>query len=98
MEALDLFHPDRATGDFVFKHALICDALYSGLLSAQRAALHLKIAREIERRNADRLIEVAETLAHHFSRTDQTERALNIWRCPAARVLGCIRWTKPSTS
>jgi len=76
MEALDLIHPDRATGDFVFKHALVCDALYSGLLSAQRAALHLKIAREIERRNADRLIEVAETLAHHFSRTDQTEKSV----------------------
>lgn len=75
VEALDLIHPDGATGDFVFKHALICDALYSGLLSAQRAALHLKIAREIERRNADRLIEVAETLAHHFSRTDQTEKS-----------------------
>jgi DNA-binding winged helix-turn-helix (wHTH) protein len=76
MEALDLIRADRATGDFLFKHALVCDALYSGLLSAQRAALHLKIAREIERRNADRLIEVAETLAHHFSRTDQTEKSV----------------------
>jgi DNA-binding winged helix-turn-helix (wHTH) protein len=76
MEALDLIHADPAAGEFVFKHALVCDALYSGLLSAQRAALHLRIAREIEQRNSDNLIEVAEMLAYHFSRTDQTEKSV----------------------
>ena len=76
MEGLDLIHVDRASGEFSFKHALVRDTLYSGLLSGQRAALHLKIAREIERRNPGQLVEVAETLAHHFSRTDQTEKSI----------------------
>ncbi|MHC2286643.1 AAA family ATPase [Bradyrhizobium barranii] len=88
MEALDLIHADRTTGDLVFKHALVCDALYSGLLSAQRAALHLKIAQEIERRNADRLIEVAETLAYHFSRTDQTEKSVEYLALSGRKSLG----------
>ncbi|MBV8398170.1 MAG: AAA family ATPase, partial [Acetobacteraceae bacterium] len=76
MEALDLIHVDRKSDEFVFKHALVCDALYSGLLSGERAALHLRIADEIERRNSDRLFEVAETLAYHFSRTDQAEKSI----------------------
>jgi DNA-binding winged helix-turn-helix (wHTH) protein/tetratricopeptide (TPR) repeat protein len=88
MEALDLIHADPAAGEFVFKHALVCDALYSGLLSAQRAALHLKIAREIEQRNADHLIEVAETLAYHFSRTDQTEKSIEYLALSGGKSFG----------
>ena len=58
----------------MFKHALVCDALYSGQLSAARTTLHLRIEREIERESEGRLIEVAETLAYHYSRIDQTDK------------------------
>ena len=37
--------------------------------------LHLKIAEEIERRSSNRLTEVAEVLAHHYSQTDGTDKA-----------------------
>ena len=38
-------------------------------------ALHLKIAEEIERRSGNRLTEVAEVLAHHYSQTDRADKA-----------------------
>ena len=40
-----------------------------------RRALHLKIAEEIERRSGNRLTEVAEVLAHHYSQTDRADKA-----------------------
>ena len=51
------------------------DALYQSLLTEARNALHLKIAEEIERRSGNRLIEVAEVLAHHYSQTDHADTA-----------------------
>jgi predicted ATPase len=51
------------------------DALYQSLLTAPRAALHLRIAEEIEGRSSNRLVEVAETLAHHYSCASQATKA-----------------------
>src|SRR6202042_3377414 len=75
MRALDLVHPDGKSGDHAFKHALVRDALYQSLLTGPRAALHLKIAEEIERRSGNRLAEVVETLAHHYRQTDRADKA-----------------------
>ena len=75
MQALDLVHSEGKSGDYCFKHALVRDALYQSLLTAARAALHLKIAEEIERLSGNRLGEVVETLAHHYSRTDRADKA-----------------------
>jgi predicted ATPase len=74
-QALDLIHRDSKSHDYLFKHALVRDALYQSLLSEARAALHLKIAEEIERRSGNRLVEVAEVLAHHYSQTNRTDKA-----------------------
>jgi class 3 adenylate cyclase len=75
MQALDLVHPEGKTGDYVFKHALVRDALYLSLLTGPRVALHLKIAEEIERRSGNRLAEVVEALAHHYSQTEHMGKA-----------------------
>src|SRR5262249_10236679 len=75
MQALDLVRWESTSGDYSFKHALVRDALYQSLLSEARTALHLKIAEEIERRSGNRLTEVAEILAHHYSRTERTGKA-----------------------
>jgi class 3 adenylate cyclase len=75
MQALDLVHRDGRTGEYVFKHALVRDAVYDGLLSGARSALHLRIAEEIERRSANRLPEVAEVLAHHYAATSDVRKA-----------------------
>ena len=75
MQALDLVYRKSKSADYSFKHALVRDALYQSLLGEARTALHLKIAEEIERRSGNRLIEVAEVLAHHYSQTDRAEKA-----------------------
>ena len=82
LQALDMVYRDDKSHDFVFKHALVRDALYQGLLSEtlavrlvwRRSALHLKIAEEIERRSGNRLIEVAEVLAHHYRERSSDRR------------------------
>ena len=77
MEALDLVRRDERTGDYLFKHSLVRDALYGGLLSAPRVALHLKVAEELERRSANRLFEIAETLAYHYSAARSVGKAFD---------------------
>jgi class 3 adenylate cyclase len=88
MQALDLVHLDGKCGDHAFKHALVRDALYQSLLTGPRAALHLKIAEEVERRNANRLAEAAETLAHHYGQTDRFEKAFAYLALAGAKSLG----------
>ena len=51
------------------------DAVYNSLLNTARSMLHLKIADEIERRSANRLPEVAETLAYHYASTKRADKA-----------------------
>jgi class 3 adenylate cyclase len=75
MEALDLIQRVEGSDDYVFKHALVRDALYNGLLTAPRSALHLKAAEELERRAGNRLTEIAETLAHHYAATTRADKA-----------------------
>jgi class 3 adenylate cyclase len=74
-QMFDLVHEASDSDDRVFKHALIRDALYESLLSESRAALHLKAAEQIELRNANRLDEVAEVLAHHYGLTTRVGKA-----------------------
>jgi class 3 adenylate cyclase/tetratricopeptide (TPR) repeat protein len=75
MEALDLVHRADDSDEYVFKHALVRDAVYNGLLSKPRAALHLKVAEELESRGGNRLIEIAESLAHHYAQTSRSDKA-----------------------
>lgn len=75
MQRLDLVYHEEKSGDYVFKHALVRDALYQSLLSGPRAALHQKIASEIERRSDNRLAEVVDILAHHYGQTDRFDKA-----------------------
>jgi class 3 adenylate cyclase/tetratricopeptide (TPR) repeat protein len=75
MVVLDLVHGESKSGGYIFKHALVRDALYKSLLTETRTALHLKIAEEIERRSSNRFAEVAEVLAHHYGQTDRADKA-----------------------
>jgi class 3 adenylate cyclase len=89
MQALDLIHPEGAS-DFAFKHALVRDALYQSLLTGPRAALHLKIAEEIEYRAGNRLPEVVEALAHHYGQTDHADKAFSYLAQAGATSLGLL--------
>jgi class 3 adenylate cyclase len=87
LEQFDLVRRDESSGEFVFKHALVRDALYASVLGARRAELHLAIAIEIERA-ATRPIEVAEILAHHYARTDAVDKAIEFLAMAGRKSLG----------
>jgi class 3 adenylate cyclase/tetratricopeptide (TPR) repeat protein len=53
--------------EFVFKHALTREVAYGALPRAERRRLHVQVARWIESMSADRGLEVAELVAHHYA-------------------------------
>jgi class 3 adenylate cyclase len=60
-----------------FRHALIQEAIYRGMLRSQRRRLHARAAWGLEAASAERLEEVAAVLGHHFAAAEETGRALN---------------------
>lgn len=88
LQALDLVHRRENSSDYMFKHVLLRDTVYQSLLSDHRAELHLTIAEALERRNANRLPETAETLAHHYLQTDRTDLAFRYTALAGAKSLG----------
>jgi hypothetical protein len=97
IQALDLIGPEVRTDEYVFKHALVRDALYQSLLTKCPQALHLKIAEEIERRSGNRLTEVAEILAHHYSQTDQADKAFTYLSLAGSKSLGVYSFDEAAT-
>ena len=61
---------------FRFRHALIQEATYNGLLRAERRLLHGRAAWALEAASADRLEEVAAVVGRHFAAAGETVRAL----------------------
>jgi tetratricopeptide (TPR) repeat protein len=61
---------------YFFKHALTQEVAYTTLSPPRRQTLHLAAGRAIETIYADRLPDVYERLAHHFSKTDHAESAV----------------------
>ena len=62
--------------DYAFKHALVQDALYGSLLTPQRASLHQKAAEALEASYGEQASDVADVLAHHYVRTDRSDKAV----------------------
>ena len=61
---------------FGFTHVRLRQAVYDALLAPRRQALHLAVGEALETVFADRLDEVYDGLAYHFSRADEPGRAL----------------------
>lgn len=64
---------------YTFKHALVRDAAYSGLLKSRRAALHATIADAFEQRFPEIVETQPETLAHHLKEAGLFQRAEAYW-------------------
>jgi predicted ATPase/class 3 adenylate cyclase len=64
---------------YTFKHALVRDAAYSGLLKSRRAGLHATIADAFERRFPEIVEAQPETLAHHLTEAGLIEKAADYW-------------------
>ena len=60
-----------------FRHAVIREATYGGLLRSQRRQLHGRAAWELEARSEGRLEEVAAVLGGHFAAAGQADRAVH---------------------
>jgi class 3 adenylate cyclase len=75
----DLVHrepPDSRADTFLFRHALIQEATYLGLLRAERRRLHAAAAAALEAASRDRLPEVAAVLGRYYAAADDAERAV----------------------
>src|SRR5688572_31253272 len=62
--------------EYMFRHALVQDATYESLLKADRRSLHHAVGETLEGLYAGRLDEIAATLALHFERAEEYEKAL----------------------
>ena len=61
----------------MFKHAITQDVAYQALLKARRKQLHRKVGFAFETLFFDRLAELASTLAYHFERAEQHDKAFH---------------------
>jgi class 3 adenylate cyclase/tetratricopeptide (TPR) repeat protein len=82
LSASDLVHhephgaPREAARTFRFRHALIQEATYVGLLRAERRDLHARAAAAVAAAYRDRLPEVAAVLGRHYASAENAERAV----------------------
>ena len=64
---------------YIFKHALLEDALYNALVKGKRQPFHRRIAEVLEARFPQTADTQPELLAHHFTEAGLTERAIGYW-------------------
>ena len=81
LRARDLLHEvaGRAEPVYRFRHALIQEATYNGLLRAERRLLHGRAAWALEAAADGRTDEVAAVLGRHFAAAGEPERALRYY-------------------
>ena len=68
---------------YSFKHALVRDAAYTGLLMSKRRRLHSRIARVLKEKFGDR---EPELLALHFTEGGESAEAINYWLLAGQRA------------
>jgi class 3 adenylate cyclase/tetratricopeptide (TPR) repeat protein len=61
--------------EYIFKHDLTQEVAYNSLLLKRRREIHERTGKAIEELYQDRLEEFYEVLAHHYSRSDNLEKA-----------------------
>jgi predicted ATPase len=78
LQAAEFLYEQPAFPDveYIFKHALTQEVAYNSLLQEQRKVLHERAARAIEQLCQGRLDEHYSDLAHHYSRSGNTEKAV----------------------
>jgi class 3 adenylate cyclase/tetratricopeptide (TPR) repeat protein len=79
LERLDLIRARSLDPEleYVFKHALTQEVVYSGLLKKERQGIHERIALVMEQLFQDRLPEFYETLAFHFKKGQSLHKAID---------------------
>ncbi len=77
--------PPDAT--YTFKHALVRDAAYAGLLKSRRRQIHSRIAQALKDEFSERVAAAPELLAHHYGEAGLTEFAVQYWEQAGTRAL-----------
>lgn len=67
---------NRLEHEYLFPHDRVRETLYDSLEETQRKDLHQKVAETIENENINQLINVSGELAYHFSRSNETKKAI----------------------
>jgi class 3 adenylate cyclase/tetratricopeptide (TPR) repeat protein len=73
--------------EYTFKHALTHETTYGSMLHERRRSLHASTAVAIEQLHADRLVEYAESLAHHAFRGEGWDKAVQYGRQAGTKAL-----------
>jgi predicted ATPase len=73
--------------EYIFKHALTQEVAYNSLLLKRRTEIHERIGQAIENLYPDRLEEFYEILAHHYSRSENWEKAYNFLKLSGDKAL-----------
>jgi tetratricopeptide (TPR) repeat protein len=79
LENSGLIYPARLQPEleYIFKHALTQEAVYSSLLRADRRALHRAVAEAIEQMYSNRLEEFSGTLAYHYEAAGDDKKSIH---------------------
>jgi predicted ATPase/class 3 adenylate cyclase len=64
---------------YLFKHALVQDAVYASLVRSRRNQIHAQIARALEGQFPDVAAREPEVLAHHFTTAGLVEHGVRYW-------------------
>jgi len=77
-EERELIYEERMVPEleYAFKHALTQEATYQSILERRRKEFHHQVAVSIERLYQERLEEYYDELAHHYSMSDDAEKAI----------------------
>jgi len=89
LQAAELLYETRLIPDleYTFKHTLIRDVAYDGVLPDRRGGLHARIVGAIERLYRERLVEHVERLADHALRGEMWEKAVDYLRQAGTKAL-----------
>jgi len=77
-EDRDLVYEERTVPEleYAFKHAFTQEATYQSILERSRRTFHHQVALGIEKLYQERLEDYYDELAHHYSRSDDPEKAI----------------------
>ncbi|MGE4095313.1 MAG: hypothetical protein AB7G75_31255 [Candidatus Binatia bacterium] len=90
--------PAFPESEYLFKHALTQDVAYGTVLQEQRKALHERTGQAIAVLYKDSLDDHYSNLAHHYSRSGNTQKAIEYlhlagqWLCKARERRGLFRY------
>ena len=90
LQAAEFLYETRLFPDleYTFKHALTHEVAYGSFLAARRQALHAAAGRALEALYADHLDKAYDRLAHHYSKTDNANKAVQYLSRFAEKVAG----------